>query len=401
MNVRVIVILFSVFYFCCCTTQPEKTNAPKDEKEEKPIVVGAERLDLYLDKLKNKNIALVVNQTSRVKQTHLVDTLLSLGVKIACVFAPEHGFRGNADAGEHIENHTDKKTGIKIVSLFGKNKKPTKEQLSGIDVVIFDIQDVGVRFYTYISTMHYAMEACAENNKHFIVLDRPNPNGDYIDGAVLKPQFKSFVGMHPIPVVHALTVAELAQMINKEGWLKDSVVCPLEVVPCANYKHKKKYSLPVKPSPNLPNDIAIRLYPSLCFFEATEISIGRGTYFPFQVIGFPDSSFGNFAFEPKSIVGMSKFPKHENKTCYGIDLQNESTDVKFTLSYLLDFYKKWKSEKPFFARSRWMNLLSGTDALQAQIKQGLNEKQIRKSWEKDINSYKLLRKKYLLYEDFE
>lgn len=357
---------------------------------------GANDMNEYLPILKNKKVALVVNQTSVVANTHLLDTLNKLKVQVVTVFGPEHGFRGNADAGEKVSNNIDAKTGIPVVSLYGKNKKPSPEQLKGIDVVIFDIQDVGVRFYTYISTLHYVMEACAENNVTLLVLDRPNPNGMYIDGPVLDTAFRSFVGMHPIPVVHGLTVGELAQMINGEGWLEKKQKCKLKVVKCKNYTHKSNYSLPVKPSPNLPNDLSIALYPSLCLFEGTNISVARGTYFPFQAIGYPDSTFGTFSFTPISIEGMAKEPMHMNKKCYGLDLRTTPISYSFTIKYLIDFYNKSQNKEKFF--NNFFNKLAGNAELMNQIKSGMNEKEIKESWNTKLMAYKTTRSKYLLYE---
>lgn len=340
---------------------------------------------------------MLVNQTSMVGNTHLVDTLLSLQVGVKVIFAPEHGFRGDADAGEKVSDVTDRKTGLRIVSLYGDNKKPTPQHLEGIDWVIFDIQDVGVRFYTYISSLHLLMEACGEQQVGVIVLDRPNPNGDYVDGPVLDMKFKSFVGMHPIPVVHGLTIGELAQMINGEGWLKNGVKCDLKVVKMANYRRCAPFHVAVKPSPNLPNDLSIRLYPSLCFFEGTDVSVGRGTEFPFQVAGYPDKRFGVFTFTPKSIDGMAKQPLHENKTCYGLDLRKAPVDSRFTLTYLIEFHRKWGERPGFITNPRFFNLLAGNDVLQKQILSGMTEAQIRKTWEADIASYLKLRSKYLIY----
>jgi uncharacterized protein YbbC (DUF1343 family) len=358
------------------------------------IQTGAEQLDLYLPLLKGKKIGLVVNQTSVVGEKHLVDVLLGNSVNIRKIFVPEHGFRGDADAGEKIDNSIDPVTKIPLVSLYGDNKKPKADQLADLDVLVFDIQDVGVRFYTYISTLHYVMESAGEQNKKVIILDRPNPNGEYIDGPILEPQFKSFVGIHPIPVVHGVTVGELAHMINGEGWLKDAVKCQVEVIKVKNYHHKLPYSLPVKPSPNLPNDLSIKLYPSLCFFEGTKVSVGRGTYFPFQVIGAPDKKFGDFTFTPVSIVGMAKSPMHENKVCFGLDLRNQNPKP-FTLEYIIDFYKKSGEKEKFF--NNFFNLLAGTDKLKKQIMDGMSEEEIRKTWQEGLNNYKKIRDKYLLY----
>ncbi|MTI23376.1 exo-beta-N-acetylmuramidase NamZ family protein, partial [Fulvivirga kasyanovii] len=305
------------------------------------ITPGAYQTGDYLSLIKDKKVALVVNQTSMVGTSHLVDTLLSLRVNLKKVFAPEHGFRGDADAGETVKSGVDVKTNLPIVSLYGDNKKPTASQLVDVDVIIFDIQDVGTRFYTYISTMHYMMEACAENNKLMIILDRPNPNGMYVDGPVLKPAYQSFVGMHPIPVLHGLTVGELAKMINGEGWLKNKIQCDITVIPVKNYSHKNHYSLPVKPSPNLPNDLSIKMYPSLCLFEGTVISVGRGTYKPFQQIGHPDFKDMPHSFTPKSIEGMAKNPRYEGQQCHGIDFSQVDFNGGFSLTYLIDFYQKY------------------------------------------------------------
>lgn len=398
----IISILISVI--SCNSQTKSKASIIEDtikQEIKKEIIVGAEQIDKYIDLLKNKRVALVVNQTAMIKKTHLVDTLLSLGIDIKKVFAPEHGFRGDLDPGAHINNEIDEKSGIKIVSIFGKKLKPSAADLSDVDIVIFDIQDVGARFFTFISTMHNVMEACAENDKKILIFDRPNPTGDQVDGPVRKSGFESFVGKHQIPIVHGLTVGELALMINGEYWLADSLQCDLTVIPCENYNHKMLYSLPIKPSPNLPNDISIRLYPSLCFFEATDFSIGRGTEIPFQVIGYPDSIFGDFTFTPKDIEGMQTNPKQEGKLCYGIDLRNESLETKFTLKYLIEFYNKSEMGKDFFARSDWFNLLAGNSELQQQIIDGMTEDEIKASWKPELEEYKKMRKKYLLYEDFE
>ena len=323
------------------------------------------------------------------------------GIHVKKVFAPEHGFRGTADAGEEVKDSRDLKTGVPIVSIYGKNKKPTAEQLSGLDVIVFDIQDVGARFYTYISTMHYVMEACAENGVEFIVLDRPNPN-DFVDGPVRQKGFESFVGVDPIPLLHGLTVGELAWMINSEGWLKSSPdSCKLHIVKMENWQHGDPYWLPVKPSPNLPNDQSIRLYPSLCFFEATNISIGRGTYYPFQVIGFPDRKYGDFAFTPVSLPGFDTNPLQKDKECYGVDLREYPFEGGLTLHFFLDFYNKAGNEQAFFfSRPQWFDLLAGTKELRYQIVRGLSEQEIRDSWQPELDKYKEMRKKYLLYPDY-
>lgn len=376
-------------------------NAQNEEKGD--LVIGAERFDKLKTLLEDKRIGLVVNQTSILNneiQTHLLDALVENGFQVKVVFAPEHGFRGIADAGEIVKDSKDIKTGIPIVSIYGKQKAPTAEQMADIDAVVFDIQDVGARFYTYISTMHYVMEACAENDKELIVLDRPNPN-DYIDGPIRQPGFRSFVGVDPIPLLHGLTVGELASMINGEGWLKTGEnSCKLEIVTMLNWKHGDPYWLPVKPSPNLPNDQAVRLYPSLCFFEATSFSVGRGTYHPFQVIGYPDKKFGDFSFTPTSLPGFDTHPIQKDKVCYGINLQEYPFEGGLTLKFVLYFYDKCgKNASFFFSRAKWFDLLAGTDQLRKQIIAGMNEEEIRETWKEDLDNYKEMRKKYLLYEE--
>lgn len=362
---------------------------------------GAEQTEKLLPLLQGKRVALVVNQTSIVgdKQTHLLDTLLSLGINIRKVFAPEHGFRGNADAGETIKNGHDVKSGLPILSLYGKNKKPGTEQLADIDVVLFDIQDVGARFYTYISTMHYVMEACAEQKKAFIVTDRPNPC-DYVDGPTRKADKKSFVGMHAIPVLHGCTVGELAQMINGERWLKGGLQCELTVIPVEGWKHGQPYSLPVKPSPNLSNDQAIALYASLCPFEGTSVSVGRGTYMPFQVIGSPFIKGYTYSFIPRPLKGFDKNPLHKGQACYGLDLRNAQVPKGFSLKYIIELYQAYqKAGKAgqFFTRPSWFDLLLGTSSVRQDIIAGKDESSIRSSWQKDLDSYQSMRQKYLLY----
>ena len=365
------------------------------------IRTGAEQPEKYLSLLQNKRVGLVVNHTSLAGQEHLVDFLIGKSIQVQTIFAPEHGFRGEAAAGEEINDGKDTRTGIKIVSLYGQNKKPTAAQLKDLDVVVFDIQDVGCRFYTYISTLHLMMEACAEAGLPLLVLDRPNPNGDYVAGPVLDPRFQSFVGMHPIPVVHGCTVGELALMINGERWYSAKETCALTVVPVKNYTHTTRYSLPVRPSPNLPNDLSVRLYPSLCFFEATSVSVGRGTDFPFQVLGGLDPALGNFSFTPKNIPGVALNPLNEGKICYGIDFRNLTDVPTFTLKYFLDFYHQYKNEKDFLTRETWLNTLAGTDQLIRQIREGKSEDEIVRSWQPELENYRQLRKKYLLYPDFE
>ncbi len=348
--------------------------------------------------MQNKTIAVVANQTSMKGDTHLVDLLLAHRINVKTVFAPEHGFRGKADAGEKVENGKDAKTGLPIVSLYGKNKKPTTEQLLGIDLVVFDIQDVGVRFYTYISTLSLVMEACAENGIKVLVLDRPNPNGYYVAGPVLKSEFKSFVGMHPVPVVYGLTIGEYGLMVNGEGWLKGGIKCDYTVIKCVNYNHSQTYSLPVKPSPNLPNDKAIELYPELCFFEGTNVSVGRGTDFPFQVYGAPYLKSG-FKFTPKPNKG-AKHPKYENEVCYGIDLRGETVNGPFniTFGHIYLMYLSSPEKDKFF--NSFFDKLAGTDEIRKAIEGGESLDYVKSIGKKETDTFRQYRKKYLLYDDF-
>ncbi len=373
----------------CASTQTDVSKILK---------TGAEQTNLYVPDLKGKTVALVVNHTSMIGKIHLADSLLSLGIKIKTIFAPEHGFRGTADAGEHVANGIDKKTGLPIVSLYGANKKPSATQLEGIDVVIFDIQDVGVRFYTYTSTMHYVMEACAEQSKKLLILDRPNPNGHYVDGQVLDKKFASFVGLNPVPVVHGCTVGELAQMINGEGWLSGSKKCNMQIIKCLGYKHSTAYYPPIATSPNLPNLQSMLLYPSICFFEGTDVSVGRGTDKQFQVIGSPNPNNGSFTFTPEDKPG-AKNPPQKGKLCYGEDLSTiNARKQKFTLKYAINFYQKSENKVKFFRSPSFFDKLAGSDTLRKQIIAGMSEKQIRMSWKVDLEKYKTIRKKYLLYE---
>lgn len=365
------------------------------------LTLGNERLDTLLPLLQGRRVALAVNHTSVVgpARTHLLDTLLALGVDVRKVFTPEHGFRGADDAGARVTDSRHPERDIPIVSLFGRTFRPTTAQMSDIDVVVFDIQDVGARFYTYISTMHYLMEACATNGRTFIVLDRPNPN-DFVDGPVRRPRYKSFVGMHPIPILHGLTIGELALMINGEGWLHDGAQCPLTVIPMTGWQHGDTFSLPVKPSPNLPNRQSVRLYPSLCFFEGTCMSVGRGTLFPFQVVGYPAQRAGRFTFTPTPIRGMDSAPLYRGRTCYGDDLRALPFEGGLTLRFLMDFYDRMgRDAKTFFNRSAMFDLIAGTDELRRQITSGLSEDRIRLSWQPDLDRYRLTRRKYLLYPD--
>ncbi|MFN0032576.1 MAG: exo-beta-N-acetylmuramidase NamZ domain-containing protein [Flavobacteriales bacterium] len=370
------------------------------------IKTGASRTVQYLPLLEQKRVAVVANQTSLIGTAHLVDSLLALKIQIVKVFAPEHGFRGEAAAGEHIKDGKDQKTGLSVVSLYGKNKKPTAEMLKDVDIILFDIQDVGARFYTYISTMHYVMEASAENNKEVIVLDRPNPNGFYIDGPVLKMEHQSFVGMHPIPLVHGCTVGELANMINGEGWLKGKVKCNLTVIPCVEYSHKDLYHLPVKPSPNLPNAASVYLYPSLCLFEATAVSVGRGTELPFQCIGYPGNTTGKYEFTPKDQAGVAMDPQYEGQLCTGHNLQEFgefyiTSSRELYMEWLTGMYERCIDKKNFFTNEKFFDQLAGSDELRKQLVAGTSTIEIRKTWKQDIDLYKVMRKQYLLYPDFE
>lgn len=397
----------TLFFLCTLIScknngqQSATTIEKKAEKHSKEVVVGANRMYLYIKDLQDKNIGVVTNQTGIVKTEkgkyiHLVDTLLKKKIKLTKVFAPEHGFRGEADAGEVVKDGKDTRTGLPIVSLYGKNKKPTAEQLKGIDVMLFDLQDVGARFYTYISTLHYVMEACAEAHIPLIVLDRPNPNGHYIDGPVLQPAFKSFIGMHPVPVVYGMTIGEYAQMINGEKWLAKSVTTDLKVIPLANYTHQTAYSLPVKPSPNLPNDASVNLYPSLCFFEGTNVSMGRGTNKQFQIYGAPYFDKTAFYFTPKPNVG-DKSPKFNGKLCYGEDLSKTAPLSQLNLAWLKKAFEQGKGVKTSFFTASF-NKIAGNDLLKKQITEGKTEAEIRQSWQKDLDKFKEIRKKYLLYK---
>ncbi len=371
-----------------------------------PIRVGAERTELYFPLMEGKRVAVCGNHTSIVQQTHLVDTLLSAGFRVTKIFCPEHGFRGEAEAGAKIQSSVDSRTGIPIISLYGSNKKPTAEQMRNLDLVIFDIQDVGCRFYTYISTLHYVMEAAAENHVDVIILDRPNPNGYFVDGPVLDTNYRSFVGMHRVPIVHGMTIGEYGNMVNEEGWLKNHIHCALTVIPMQNYTHTRRYSLPIAPSPNLQSDEAIYLYPSLCLFEGTDISIGRGTPTPFQVFGHPLLQTGNYYFTPNPIKGVSENPPQKGKTCRGFDLTDIAKEMKdsansFNLNFLLTAYKNFPNPESFFTNSNFFDKLAGNATLREQITSGKGELEIRRSWQPALRQFKKLRKKYLLYPDFE
>jgi uncharacterized protein YbbC (DUF1343 family) len=372
--------------------------------ESKIIVVGANQTEKYLDLLKGKNIAVAVNNTSVIFKSddnksyqHIVDSLLSLNIKIDKIFAPEHGARGLADAGQEITNGIDEKTGVPVISLYGSNYKPTDESLENIDVVLFDIQDVGARFYTYLSTLHYIMEACAEKGIPVIVLDRPNPNGHYIDGPIVENEFKSFVGLHPVPIVYGMTIGEYAKMINGEKWLNNGVQCNLTVISLKNYTHNSTYSLPLRPSPNLPNDKSINLYASLCMFEGTNVSCGRGTEMQFQIFGSPDlpADSYNFSFTPQPNFG-SKNPKNLNQECHGLDLSKTENLSSLNFNWLIDAYNA-TSEKDKFFREKSFNILAGTNKLKEQIEQGLSFEDIKATWQNDLSEFKKTREKYLIY----
>tara|TARA_R110002072_G_scaffold20671_23_gene74720 strand:- start:1249 stop:2439 length:1191 start_codon:yes stop_codon:yes gene_type:complete len=374
-------------------------SCAQESKSSEIILTGADQTELYLNKIKGKSIAIVANQTSVIsngnKYTHLVDSLVALNMNIKKVFAPEHGFRGKADAGEFIKDGLDTKTGLPIISLYGKNKKLGTDQLKGIDLVIFDIQDVGARFYTYISTLHYVMETCAELNIPIMVLDRPNPNGHYIDGPILEPKHKSFVGMHPVPIIYGMTIGEYGQMINGENWLKNGIKAKLTVIPLKNYTHQSEYSLPIKPSPNLPNNTAINLYPSLCFFEGTNVSAGRGTDMQFQIYGSPFlNTNSKFSFTPSPNEG-AKYPKHAHMIVYGEDLRATKRQNTINLSWLIKA-KKQNRTKNFFIP--YFTTLAGTEKLQKQLEDKIPEEEIKASWQEGLEAFKKVRSKYLIYK---
>jgi len=390
--------LFSILFysFISCGQVKKSNNQVVLDKE---ILTGAQQTNLYVPLLKNKNIAIVANQTSVIFKNnstyiHLVDSLLKMKVDVKKVFSPEHGFRGKADASEKIADGVDAKTGIPIVSLYGKNRKPTSEQLEGIDMVVFDIQDVGVRFYTFISTLHYVMEACAENGIPVMVLDRPNPNGHYIDGPTLDPAHKSFVGMHPVPLVYGMTIGEYSKMINGEKWLKNNVTCELTVIPLKNYTHQSQYHLAIRPSPNLPNDKSINLYPSLGFFEGTTINAGRGTEQQFQQYGAPFFPKSNFSYIPQPNFG-SKYPKHQGKICYGVNLTKTKRLNFVNIKYVIDAYNKTPKSEIFFGST--FTVHAGTTKLEQQIKEGYTAEAIHKSWQPAIKTFKKIRSNYLIY----
>lgn len=359
------------------------------------LLTGADQLDVLLPKLTGKRVGLMVNHTALIGKRHLADTLKARGVNLVKIYGPEHGFRGTADAGEEIKDGIDARTGVPVVSLYGKNYKATPEQVADVDIIVFDIQDVGVRFFTYISSLHYLMETCAENGKKLIVLDRPNPNGGYVDGPVRTPEQKSFVGMHPIPIAHGMTIGEYARMINGEGWLADRRTCDLEVMPMKGWKHGDRLPIPVKPSPNLPNDHAIGMYPSTCLFEGTALSIGRGTPHPFEVTGHPDLKGQPYAFTPVAIEGMDKNPKLKDTACFGLDMRNEPLTEGVTLKYLIRMYEAFPDKEKFFIS--YFDKLAGNTKLKEQIRAGMSEAQIKETWKPELDAFKAIRSKYVLY----
>lgn len=396
-------ILILLFSFGCSSVKKSKVESQKPKAIETSsqkiknlaLKTGAENYETYLPLFENKKIGIVTNPTGIVEnKNHLVDFLIEKKVDLQKIYAPEHGFRGTADAGEIIKDGKDIKTNLPIISLYGNNKKPKSEQLAGIDIMLFDIQDVGARFYTYISTLHYVMEACAENNIELLVLDRPNPNGSIIDGPVLEMEQKSFVGMHSIPVLHGMTIGEYAKMINGEKWLANGIQCKLKVVPCTYYSREMKYNLPVKPSPNLPNDQSINLYASLCFFEGTNVSVGRGTEKQFQIYGSPFLLKTDFSFTPIPNFG-AKEPMHKDILCYGEDLTKIKKVTRLELKWLIKTYANTSDKAVFF--NDFFTKLAGTKKLQEQIIEGVSEKEIRKSWEEGLEQFKEVRKKYLIY----
>lgn len=404
-------VLFFVLITMGCSKHLKNENTKNEYVATSPnttpkLIVAANQTGAYLPILKEKRVGIVANQTSVIfknnlqnSYTHIIDSLLKHNISIKKVFSPEHGFRGKADAGELVKDGVDTKTGLTIHSLHGKHKKPTKEKLEDIDVMIFDIQDVGVRFYTYISTLHYVMEACAEQNIPLLILDRPNPNGNYIDGPILEKEHHSFLGMHPVPLVHGMTIGEYAKMINGEAWLKGGITCNITIIELKNYSHNSFYELPIRPSPNLPNDQSIKLYPSLGLFEGTTINAGRGTEFQFQRYGSPnlDRNYYSFDYTPVANFG-AKYPKHQNKVCYGVDLSTTKIERHFTLKYILDAYKHSVNKSKFFNTNNFTKH-AGTKKLQQQIEAGQTEKEIKQSWIKGLTEYKKMRTKYLIYKD--
>jgi uncharacterized protein YbbC (DUF1343 family) len=395
-------LLFLFATLISCTVKKTQAQEMKNDSlikiasvSNNDIKTGADNYTAYLSILKGKKIGIVTNQTGILSdKTHLVDFLLGKNIAIKTIFAPEHGFRGTADAGEHVVDGKDSKTGLPIISLYGNNKKPKPEQLAGIDILVFDLQDVGARFYTYISSLHYIMEACAENNITLLIFDRPNPNITIVDGPVLEKEFTSFVGMHPIPLLHGMTIGEYAKMINGKKWLKNRIQCKLTVIPCLNYNRKMDYSLPIKPSPNLPNDQAVNLYASLCLFEGTNVSVGRGTEKQFQIYGSPYLPKSDFSFIPKPNLGAQN-PVYNGVLCYGEDLSIYPKVNQLELKWLIKAYNSTTDKSKFF--NAFFTKLAGTKKLQQQIESGVSEKEIRESWKKGLIEFKVMRSKYLIY----
>ena len=395
-------LLSSVIFFGFSTPILAQNNTSKTIENHSTILVGAENTANYLSKLKGKKVGLISNQTgiATINGTtmHTVDLLLKNKINVVKLYSPEHGFRGDADAGAKVKSGVDTKTNLPIISLYGDNKKPKANQIADVDVLVFDMQDVGARFYTYISTLHYVLEAAAENGKKVIVLDRPNPNGHYVDGPVMKNEYKSFVGMHNVPIVYGMTIGEYAQMINGEGWLANGIKADLEIIPLINYTHQSKYNLPVKPSPNLPNAHAINLYPSTCLFEGTNVNEGRGTDIQFQVYGSPFLKNMPFQYTPISKPGATS-PKFKDEVCYGEDLSDVPYQSSINLKWLINAYKN-NTKQPFWTmngKKLWIDQLSGTDELRKQIEAGLSEEEIKATWQKDLEAFKKIRAKYLIY----
>ena len=403
-RIPIITFLLSLFFFMvsCSGQMPETVKAPVSQPSlVKDIRVGAQQTGEYFPLLEGKRIGMVVNQTSVLEGKSIVDSLLQADLDVRTIFSPEHGFRGDADAGAKVKDGKDIKTGLPIISLYGKNKKPTPAQFSNLDIVIFDIQDVGARFYTYISTLHYVMQTCAETGTKLVVLDRPNPNGHYIDGPILEQEYSSFVGLHSVPIVHGMTVGEYAQMLNGLSWLGEEMTCDLTVIPCQNYTHSTPYELPIKPSPNLPNNLSIYLYPSLCLFEGTDVSVGRGTDKQFQIVGHPESTIGDTSFTPVPKPGATR-PKHQDKECKGFDLSTTNLTKAYqakgiNLDYLIQFYQTAKDKENFF--KPFFTKLAGTKNLQEQIEQGMSAAEIKATWQPGLQNFQTQRKLYLLYPE--
>jgi len=407
-GIKTLLLLTLLTTCCACNanscSKPIAQQINNRHKAAGTIITGADQTQLYINYLRGKNVGMVVNPTSIIGKNKipLVDSLLKSGISIKKVYGPEHGFRGNASNGATVDDATDAKTGLPVISLYGKHYKPTQADLSGIDLMVFDIQDVGARFYTYISTLHYVMEACAENHIELMVLDRPNPNGAIVDGPILDTAYRSFVGMHPIPISHGMTIGEYARMINGEHWLKNGLQCKLNIIKMANYKHADSYILPVNPSPNLNTVQSVLLYPSVCLFEGTALSLGRGTMLPFVQVGHPLlKGKYSFSFKPVSIAGMSEDPPQKNQVCYGINLKKYDTNTiknsgRINLSWLIELYKAFPDKAHFF--NAYFTKLAGTDKLQKQIEAGKTEAQIRQTWRPQLCKFKLTRRKYLLYQ---